>query len=146
MLNLLGKSLISQLSTVVAMKALPDEVALHSYLRNVFKGIALLIAGSVLLGASIAACLYVAYDQLLSYGYNETTVIAITLGIAFALVGIFFYLADKWLSRRFRSNLHSKSIIDDKLDYIRDIAGEALNGFVEGLCERPKPRKKARYD
>ena len=141
MLNI-GAPLLSRISTLLAIKVLPDEAALHVYLRNAFKGVAMLITGSVVLGAAISASLYVIYDQLITVGYSKSSVLAITLGTAFFIVAICFYAANKWLSQRFAPKLAPKNIIDEKLDYIKDIATDTVTGFVEGLLEGNSPKKR----
>jgi len=142
----ISAALLTRLSTLIALKALPDEAALHAYMRKAFKGVAFLIIGSVLLGATISAALYVVYDQMLTYGYPRTETLAITMGSAVLLVIIFYAFASKWLSERFGER-RKKNIIDEKLDFIKDITCRSFEGFIEGMLTNYKttqPKNKKR--
>jgi len=137
----IGASLISSLSTILALKALPDEEALQCYMRNAFRGIFFLILGSVLLGATITAFIYIAYDQLISYGYNRTSVQIISISVALILVITSFILANKWLSGRLCVKEQSKSTIDEKIDHVKNFVSASIDGFIEGFFQKPKDRK-----
>ncbi len=139
MLNL-GASLLSHINTLLSLKALPDEAALQGYIRSAFKGIAVLVTGSVLLGVSISAAIYIAYEQMLSYGYNKLYVQIITVSMTLLLVAVCFVFADKWLSRRFCKKPDLINSIDNKVNYVKDITGETIRGFVEGLFYHSKDR------
>ncbi len=143
MLNI-SAFLLNRIGTMLALKALPDQAALHAYMRSMFKGIACLVVGSVLLGAAITASIYVVYDQMIAVGYERVNALFIAFGLAMILIIICFLLADKWLSERFGAARQVRSVIDQKLDHVRDVAGDTITGFIEGLLETNKQQSRKR--
>jgi predicted permease len=129
----IGVSLLNRISTLLTLKALPNEAALQTYMRCIFKGVFFLVLGSVLLGATIASALYVAYTQMISSGYSEISALATSFGTSLILLLISFILARKYLSQKLYVKLQPQGIVDEKLDYLRNIATESISGFMDGL-------------
>ena len=134
-------SILNRLSTILALKALPNEAVLEAYMRNVFRAIFFLILGSILVGAIIVALLYMAYDQMVNYGYPKLNAEIITIAIAFIIMIISFVQSCRFINSKSCKKVISTNIIDEKLDYIKDIASEAITGFIEGLGTKPQKRK-----
>ncbi len=137
----IGVSLLNRLSTLYALKSLPDEAALQAYMRNTYKGIFFLILGAVLLGVSISLALYLAYNQLLDNGYSRIDTLAITIATELALVFLCFILANKYLSSKLCKRSQAKNQLDEKLYQIKDVAGGTITAFIEGLYSKPKEPK-----
>jgi predicted ABC-type exoprotein transport system permease subunit len=138
----IGVGLLNSIGTVLGLKELPDEAALQAYIRNAFRGIFFLVLGTVLLGAFITACLYISYDELIYSGYAKTNAQIIILALVLVLAVISFILADIWISKKMCINIKSKGFLDEKIDYIKHIAGDSIVGFIEGLCNKSKCSKK----
>jgi low affinity Fe/Cu permease len=131
-------SILNRLSTILALKALPNEAVLEAYMRNVFRAIFFLVLGSILVGAIIVALLCIVYDQMVNYGYSKLNAEIITIAIAFIIMVISFVQSCRCINNKSCKKVISTNIIDEKLDYIKDLASGTITGFIEGLKSKPK--------
>jgi hypothetical protein len=134
----IGVTLLNRISAILALKTLPDEAALRAYMKNAFKGIFFTILGSIMLGATLSVALYILYDCLVYNGLGKMVAQVIVLTIGLISTIICFAFACKFLSNKCYIKPQPANIIDEKLEYFKNIIGGSINGFIEGLLNRPK--------
>ncbi len=135
MLGRIALLVIGRAGAALAASPLRENESLKEYMRKAFRGVAFLFAGSALVGAMLSFGLYLGYEQMLLAGYTKGNAMAVIFGTTLALALICFLLADRYIAGRMDEKQSNASLLDEKLDMIRDIAGDTINGFLEGFSE-----------
>lgn len=123
------------------IQALPDEDALHAYLRAAYLGLAGVIIGSVLTGAAIAAGIAAAYQFLIEIGWQSSSALAATAGFTLLLIVACFALASHWFVQlaSIKDDVSPSHKVHNFSSMVNDAVSNVTEGFMEGLTN---PRSK----
>lgn len=123
-------SLVRRVGIWAIVQALPDEAALRGYLRAAYLGVSVVVIGSVLAGAALAAGM-VAFYGFLDDRLPGFQAFIFTSGASILVILGCFYLAGHW----FQKLLNIKQDMSIFNDVGKDVFSSAVNSLAEGFLE-----------